>query len=154
VRYNGILNRTETKNLTVTFFTSDNKDYSQNTTVSIIVSDVLNEYKISDGLKTINIIYVNGYMNSIRNISLGSVFVNDLDDWFVSNRTYSTTGDTINVSGGMLSTSQAFYPGLYTIRVNVMKTYGLSTAVSTININVKSIDSEYVRQAATIRIQG
>ena len=152
--YNGILNRTEIKNLTVTLLTSNNQGFSQTITISIIVSDVLNDYKLSDGLKTIDIIYVDGYMNSIKNISLGSVFVHDLDDWFHSNRIYSINSEIFTVSQGILRTSEVLYPGLYTVYVNVTKMDGLSTALSTMNINIKSIDSESIRQAAVIRIQG
>ncbi|CAF4941322.1 unnamed protein product, partial [Rotaria magnacalcarata] len=46
--YNGILNRTSTKNLTVTFNGTDVKGFSAVTTISVIVGDVLNSYPISN----------------------------------------------------------------------------------------------------------
>ncbi|CAF1461191.1 unnamed protein product, partial [Rotaria sordida] len=156
--YNGILNRTITKNLTVTFNASDNKGYSAITTIPIIVGDILNTYPISDGFKTINILYVNGYMNSLRNVPLGSVYVNDLDDWFRTSRTYSirdvSNGQLFSASQGFLSTPEALYPGSYTIHVDVTKPIASSTALSTIDLSVTGVDSEFVREAATIRIQG
>ncbi|CAF2958903.1 unnamed protein product [Rotaria sp. Silwood2] len=156
--YNGILNRTITKNLSVTFNASDNKGYSAITTIPIIVGDILNAYPISNGFKTINTLYVNGYMNSLRNVPLGSIYVNDLDDWFPNSRTYSirdvSNGQSFNTSQGLLSTSEVLYPGSYTIHVDVAKPIASSTALSTIDLSVTSVDSEYVRQAATIRIQG
>jgi len=97
-------------------------------------------------------------MNSLRNVSLGSVFVNDLDDWFHTMKIYSirnvSNGQTFHASQGLLSTSQPLYPGSYTVHVDVTKPNVPSTALSTINIKVTSVDTEYVRQGVTIRIQG
>jgi hypothetical protein len=142
----------------VTFNASDNKGYSAITSIPIIVGDVLSPYPISDGYKTISVIYVNGYMNSLINVALGSVYVNDLNDWFRTSRTYSvqdvSNGQSFSASQGLLSTSTALYPGSITVHVDVTKPIASSSAVSTINIGVTSVDSEYVRQAATIRIQG
>jgi len=113
---------------------------------------------ISNGYKTITVIYVNGYINSLLNVPLGSIYVNDLNDWFRTSRTYSITsvsnGQIFSASQGLLSTSSPLYPGTYTIQVTVTKPIASSTAVSTISLGVTSVDSEYVRQAATIRIQG
>jgi hypothetical protein len=82
----------------------------------------------------------------------------DLNDWFQASRTYTiqsvSNGQTFNTSQGLLSTPDALYPGSYVIQVGVTKPIASSTAVSTINLAVTSVDSEYVRQAATIRIQG
>ena len=127
-------------------------------TISIVVGDVLNASPISDGYKTINVIYVNGYMNSLRNVSLGSVYVNDLDDWYRDSRTYSirdvSNGQSFSASQGLLSTPDALYPGSATIHVDVTKPVASSSATGTIDLEVTSVDNEYVRQAATIRIQG
>jgi hypothetical protein len=156
--YNGILNRTQTKNVSVTFNASDNKGFSQLTTIPIVVRDTLNAYPISDGSKTINVLYATGYENSLRNVPLGSVYVNDLDDWFRASRTYSirdvSNGQTFNVVQGLLTTPNALNLGSSTIRVDVIKSNVQSAAVGTIDLNVANINSEYVRQAATIRIQG
>jgi hypothetical protein len=156
--YNGVLNRTLTKNLTVTFNASDNKGFSALTTIPITVADVISTSPISAGLKTMTVIYVNGYMNSLRNVPLGSIFVNDVDDWDRASRTYSvqsvSNGQSFSATGGFLSTPAALYPGTYTINVLVTKPIASSTATSTTNLGVTSVDSEYVRQAATIRIQG
>lgn len=156
--YNGTLNRTVTKNLTATFNGTDGKNFSQLTTISLIVCDQLNTYPISDGSKTIKILYVNGYENSIRNINLGSIYVHDLNDWFRADRIYSITDvnnqQIFSISEGFLRTSQGLQPGFYTINVDVTKPNVSSRALSTINLEVMSIDSESVRQATTIRIQG
>ena len=156
--YNGVLNRTITKNLTVTFNASDNKGYSEITTISIIVADVENSSPITDGFKTMTVTYADGYMNSLRNVPLGSIYVNDLDDWFRASRTYTirdvSNGQTFSTTGGLLSTGQELYPGSYTIRVDVTKPIASSTALSTIDLSVTSVDTENVREAATIRIQG
>jgi len=97
-------------------------------------------------------------MNSLINVSLGSIYVNDLNDWFQASRTYSirdaSNGQRFSASQGLLSTPDALYPGTYTIHVDVTKPIASSTALSTIDLKVRSVDSEYVRQAATIRIQG
>ncbi len=89
---------------------------------------------------------------------MGSVYVNDIDDWFIASRTYSiisvSNGQTFSAPQGLLSTSAALYPGSYTVQVQVTKPSASSTAIGTIVIGVTSVDSEYVRQAATIRIQG
>jgi hypothetical protein len=45
-------------------------------------------------------------------------------------------------------------PGFYTIQIDVTKPNVPSSALSTINLEIMSVDSEYVRQAITIRIQG
>ncbi|CAF0991670.1 unnamed protein product [Rotaria sp. Silwood1] len=156
--YNGMLNRTLTKNLTVTFHTSDHKGFSKITTIPIIIRDELNIYPISNASKTIKIIYVNDYQNSLRNIDLGSIYVNDLNDWFHSNRIYSvryvSNGQIFNVSNGFLRTSEALYPGSYTIHVEVTKPNVKLSAFSKIYLEVETINSEYVREASTIRIQG
>ena len=156
--YNGVLNRTLATNLTVTFYASDNKGFSAITTIPIIVGDVLTSSPISDGFKTISVLYVNGYMNSLKNVPLGSIYVQDTDDWFQASRVYSvrdaSNGQTFNTIEGQLSTSDVLYPGSYTIRVDVTKPIAASSALSTIDFAVTSIDSEYVRNAATIRIQG
>jgi hypothetical protein len=156
--YNGILNRTVTKNLTVTFNASDNKGFSAITTIPIIVSDVLSLSPISDGYKTISVIYVNGYINSLDNVPLGSVYVNNPDDWFRALNTYTirdvSNGQTFSAAQGLLSTSVPLYPGSYTVHVDVTKPNVPSSALATIDIGVTSVDSEYVRRAATIRIQG
>ena len=156
--YNGILNRTFNKNITVTFNASDNKGLSALTSIPIIVGDVLSLSPISDGYKTISVIYVNGYINSLINVPLGSVYVNDIDDWFRASRTYSirdvSNGQKFSAAQGLLSTSNALYPGSYTVHVDVTKPNVPSSALATIDLGVTSVDSEYVRQAATIRIQG
>ena len=156
--YNGTLNRTVTKNLTVTFNATDNKGFSQVTTIPVIVRDVLNNYPISDGLKLINVVYANGYVNTLRNVPLGSIYVNDLDDWFRGSRTYAirdvSNGQAFSATQGLLSTPDPLNPGSYTIRVDVTKPNVPSTATGNVDLSVTSVDSEYVRQAATIRIQG
>jgi len=156
--YNGTLNRILKKNLTVTFDASDNKNVSELTTISIVVCDQLNIYPISDGSKTIKVIYIDGYQNSLRNVDLGSIYVKDVNDWFRINRTYSirdvSNRQTFSISQGLLRTSEILYPGFYTIRVDVTKPNVPSMALSTIHLEVMSVDSEYVRQASTIRIQG
>jgi len=156
--YNGTLNRTSTKTLPVKFNATDVRLFSGLTTIDIIVCDQLNTYPISNGLKTIKVIYVNGYENSLHNVNLGSIYVNDLNDWFRSDRNYLirdvSNRQIFNVSQGLLSTSTPLYPGSYTIYVDVTKPNVPSTALSTIILEVMSVDSEYVRQATTIRIQG
>ena len=118
----------------------------------------MNPSPIFDASKTIKVIYVKGYENSLGNISLGSVFVQDTNDWFRNERIYSilsvSNGHNFNVSQGLLSTSDRLSPGFYTIRINVTKPNVPSSAIGIINLEVQSIDSEYVRQATTIRIQG
>lgn len=158
LRYNGLLNRTATKNLTVTFNASDAKGLSQVTTIPIVVRDVLGVSPISDGMKTISVIYVNGYKNSLMNVPLGSVFVNDQDDWFRHLRTYSirdvSNGQSFSAPLGLLRTPDALNPGTSTIRVDVTKPNVPSSALGTIDLSVATVDSEYIRQASTIRIQG
>ena len=154
----GSLNRSVSKNLSVTFNVTDGKGYPAVTTIPIIIADVPSTTSISAGSKTINVIYVNGYINSLRNTPLGSIYVNDPDDWFRANRTYSirdvSNGLSFNTTNGLLSTANALYPGTSTIRVDVTKPIASSSAISTISLTVSSVDREYVRKAATIRIQG
>ncbi|CAF3379935.1 unnamed protein product [Rotaria socialis] len=156
--YNGILNRTLTKNLTVTFNASDNKGVNRITSISIVISDDFNAYPISNGSKTIKVVYVNSYQHSLRNIDLGSVYVNDLNDWYRADRFYSirhvSRGQIFNVSNGILSTAETLEPGSYTIDVDVTKPNIESSASSRIQLDVEAINSEHVRQASTIRIQG
>lgn len=156
--YNGVLNRTLIKNLTVTFNASDHKDRYQKTSIPIIVSDDFNIYPISNGSKTIKAIYVNNYQNSLRNIDLGSIYVHDLNDWYRTDRTYSirnvSNEQIFNVSNGILTTSQPLNPGIYTVDVDVTKPNIKSSAYSRIQLEVDTVDSEYVRQASTVRIQG
>lgn len=157
--YNGILNRTITKNLTVTFNASDNKGFSALTTIPIIVGDVPTNSPISDGFKTITVLYANGYANSLRNVPLGSVYVQDSDDWFRATRAYTvrdvSNGQAFSATGGILSTPDPLNPGSYTVRVDVTKSsIPSSSALSTTDIGVTSVDTESIRQAATIRIQG
>ncbi|CAF3111050.1 unnamed protein product [Rotaria sp. Silwood2] len=156
--YNGILNRTLTKNLTVTFNASDNKGFCRITKIPIIIRDELNIYPISNGSKTIKVIYINEYQNSLRDIDLGSIYVNDLNDWFRADRIYSvkyvSNGQIFNVSNGFLRTSEVLYPGSYTIHVKVTKPTVTLSAFSTIDLEIETINSEYVREASTIRIQG
>ncbi|CAF0857241.1 unnamed protein product [Adineta ricciae] len=156
--YNGVLNRTVTKNLTVTFNASDNKGFSAISSIPIIVGDVLNNYPISNGYKTVTVIYANGYINSLINVPLGSVFVNDPDDWYIASRSYSvrsaSNGQTFTINQGYLRTSSPLYPGSATVLVDVTKSNVPSSAVGTMEVGVQSVDSEWVRQAATIRIQG
>lgn len=144
--------------MTVTFNASDARGFSQITTIPIIVRDVLNNYPITDGMKAINVIYVNGYGNSLRNVPLGSVFVNDLDDWYRGSRVYSTpissNGQTFTVNQSFIQTPNLLSTGSTTIRVDVTKQNVPSSAVGTIDLAVTSVDSEFVREAATIRIQG
>ncbi|CAF4265243.1 unnamed protein product [Rotaria magnacalcarata] len=139
---------------------TDVKQFSVNTSIPIIVGDVPNNDPISNGLKTITIIYVNNYQESLQSVNLGSVYVVNSNDWFLAANGYSvldvSNGQTFNVYQGFLSTPTSLYPGSYTVRIQVIKNLasGQSTAISTINIGVRSIDSEFVRQASTIRIQG
>ncbi|CAF4221106.1 unnamed protein product, partial [Rotaria magnacalcarata] len=113
---------------------------------------------ISNGSKTIKVIYVNSYQNSLLNIDLGSVYVNDLNDWYRADRLYSirrvSRGQIFNVSNGILSTAETLEPGSYTIDVDVTKPNIESSASSRIQLDVETINSEHVRQASTIRIQG
>ncbi|CAF1053785.1 unnamed protein product [Adineta ricciae] len=156
--YNGVLNRTVTKNLTVTFNANDNKGFSAISSIPIIVGDVLNSYPISNGYKTVTVIYVNGYINSLINVPLGSVYINDPDDWYIGSRSYSVrsagNGQTFTVDQGYLVTSSPLYPGSATVLVDVTKSNVPSSAVGTMEVGVQSVDPEWVRQAATIRIQG
>ena len=156
--YSGVLNRTVTKNLTVTINATDVRGRSTVTTIPIIVSDVPNNSPISNGFKTMNVIYVNGYQNSLQNVGLGSIYVVDSNDWFRANNVYSvrdvSNGQTFVVNQGLLNTPTPLYPGSYTIRVDVTKPSAASSALSTIDLGVTSVDSEFVRQAATIRVQG
>ena len=155
--YSGILNCSLTKNLNITFNASDSKGLYSITTIPIIVRGNSSGYPIYDGDKTIKVIYINGYQNSLRNINLGSIYVNDLYDCVRDNRIYPeilvSNGQIFNVSQGFLSTPEVLNPGSSTIRVNVTKPT-ISSAWSIINLEVESVDSEYVRQASTIRIQG
>ena len=156
--YNGVLNRSVTKNVSVTFNVTDAKGFPAVTTIPIIIADVLSATPISDGSKTINVIYVDGYIHSLQNVALGSIYVNDFDDWFRTSRTYSvrdaSNGLTFSATNGWLSTSNALYSGTATIHIDVTKPIASSTALSTIYLTVSSVDREYVRKAANIRIQG
>ncbi|CAF4544432.1 unnamed protein product [Rotaria socialis] len=160
LQYNGILSRSVAKNVTVTMMGTDVKQFSVNISIPIIVGDVPNNDPISDGSKTITIIYVNNYQESLQSVNLGSVYVVNSNDWFLAANGYSvldvSNGQTFNVSQGFLSTPTLLYPGSYTVHIQVKKNLvsGQSAAISTINIGVTSIDSEFVRQASTIRIQG
>jgi hypothetical protein len=153
--YRGTLNRTTTKSLTVTFNATDSRGFSQVTAIPVIVADVESNSPISNGLKTINVVYVNGYGNSLINVPLGSVFVNDADEWFRANRVYTVRDrQTFSAAQGLLSTSTPLNPGSTTVLVDVTKPIAASSAVGTVDINVANVDSEFVRQAATIRISG
>jgi hypothetical protein len=136
---------------------SDNKGLYSITTIPILVRGNSSGYPIYDGAKTITVIYVNGYQNSLRNVNLGSIYVNDSFDCVRDNRIYPeirvSNGQIFNTSQGFLSTSEALEPGSSTIRVNVTKP-NISSAWSTITLEVESVDSEYVRLASVIRIQG
>jgi hypothetical protein len=156
--YNGLLNRTLTKNFTVTFNASDNNRYFESTTISIIVCDGPFIYPISNGSKRIKVIYVKDYQNSLRDIDLGSIYVQDLNDWYRVNRIYSirsvSNNQLFSISQGFLRTSSALQPGSSTVLVDVTKPEIGSSALSTIHLDAESIDSERVRNAVTIRIQG
>ncbi|CAF5089763.1 unnamed protein product, partial [Rotaria sp. Silwood1] len=67
---------------------------------------------------------------------------------------YVSNGQIFNVSNGFLRTSEALYPGSYTIHVEVTKPNVTLSAFSKIYLEVETINSEYVREASTIRIQG
>ena len=157
-QYEGTLNRSIAKYFTVTLKATDGEGVSGVRTFSIIVCDQSNTYPISNGLKSIKVIYVQGYQNSIQNANLGSVYVQDLNDWFRDNRTYAIRPDsknpTFNISEGNLYTPEILSPRSLNIIVDVTKSSIQSSAVSTIQMDVVNIDSEYVRNALTIRIRG
>ena len=160
LQYNGILNRATTKNLTVTIMGTDVRQFSVNTSIPIVVSDTPNNDPIADASKTINAVYVDNYENTLDNVNLGSVYVVNSDDWFLAANGYSvlsvSNGQTFTINQGFLNTPTSLNPGSYTVRVQVTKylASGQPAAISTINIQVTSIDSEFVRVASTIRIQG
>ncbi|CAF1025815.1 unnamed protein product [Rotaria sordida] len=160
LRYNGILSRTEAKNLTVKIMSQDVKGISVNTSIPIIVGDIAGNDPISNGLKTINVLYAEGYENSLQNVDLGSVYVVNTDDWFLANNIYSVTNVSRNqifqINQGFLRTPSPLSVGTYTIVIQVTKslTSSQSTASSSINMEVAEIDIESIREAATIRIQG
>ncbi|CAF3025420.1 unnamed protein product, partial [Rotaria sp. Silwood2] len=83
---------------------------------------ILNTYPISDGFKTINVLYMIDFVQ-VEHISF-------------------------------VITPDALYPGSYTIHVDVTKPIASSTDLSTIDLSVTSIYGEFVRQAATICVQG
>jgi hypothetical protein len=149
------------KNFSVQFRTSDARNYNGTTTISIIVSDYSNIYPISDGSKIIKVIYINGYQNSLHNVDLGSIYVKDLNDWHRASRDYTIRnehdGNKFSISEGFLRSSDTLTSRSYRILVNVIKNRQAlppSSALSTVHVDVESVDSEYVRQASTIRIQG
>ncbi|CAF1594015.1 unnamed protein product, partial [Didymodactylos carnosus] len=157
--YNGILNRTQTKNITVSINASDVQGVSQVWSIPIIVRPTTNNYRLTDGYKIISVLYVNGYNNALTNQALGSIYVNDLDDWSRATNSYqviSSTAGTFTANGsglnGYLAASSTLYPGSYTVQTRVVK--NSFTATGTVDLDVQSVDSEFVRQAATIRIQG
>ena len=156
--YLGPLNRTSTKNFSVTLNISDNGGLFGVRTFSIIVCDDANIYPLSDGSKSIKVIYVEGYQNSLRDANLGSVYVQDLNDWFRAERTYSirpvANNQLFNIIQGNLYIANSSSPGSINLLVDVRKPDIDSSAVSEITIDIQSVDSEYVRQAVTIRIQG
>ena len=154
--YTGVLNRTLVTNLTVTFNATDNGGVSRISEMSIIVGDRPDQSSISDGHKTIDIIYVKGYANSLKNVDLGSVFVENSDDWFLADNNYAIIGSSIfRIFEGFLRTPAELSPGFYTVNVDVTKRIQPpSTARSTISLQVTTVDSEFARQAATLRIQG
>ena len=154
--YYGVLNRTLTKNLTVTFNATDSGGVSGTSELTIIVGDRQDQSPISDGYKTVEILYVKGFENSLKNLDLGSVFVENSDDWFLAANTYRIINSSIfSISQGFLRTSANLSTGFYTVRVEVTKpTQRPSTAVSTISVQVIEMESESARQAATLRIEG
>ncbi|CAF0872431.1 unnamed protein product [Adineta steineri] len=156
--YNGTLNCTTTKYLHVTINASIINGSFAVTTIPIMVRGKPNNtYPIYNGDKIIKILYVNGYQNSLRNTKLGSIYVSDSNDCVRDNRIYSIRNNNneqnFNVSEGFLTTSNVLYPGISTIYVDVTK-LNLPSALSTIKLDVENIDSEYIREASTIRIQG
>lgn len=154
--YTGVLNRTLTKNLTVSFNATDKGGVSQISEMSIIVDDRPDQSPIADGHKTIDIIYVKGYANSLKNVVLGSVFVENSDDWFLADNNYAIIGSSIfRILEGLVRTPAELFPGSYTVNVDVTKwIQPPSKARSTISLQVTTVDSEFARQAATLRIQG
>ncbi|UJR37810.1 hypothetical protein I4U23_030500 [Adineta vaga] len=156
--YNGVLNCTETKYLIVTINASDVQGVSKITKISIKVrGNQTSDYAISAGTKTIEIIYVDGYQNSIRNTELGSVYVNGLNSCAQDDRTCSidnvSNGKNFSVLNCSLMTSDVLDPGFLTVKVNVIKP-NTQIALSTMELNIGSVKSEKVQEAATIRIKG
>lgn len=156
--YLGPLNRSLTKSFNVTLNLTDSGRLFGVRKFSIIVCDDANTYPISDGSKTIKVIYVDGYQNTLQNADLSSVYVQDLNDWFRADRTYSvrsvSNNQIFNIDKGNLNTPDILSPGTINIVVDVRKPDIGSSAVSTIRMEIQSVDSEYVRKALAIRIRG
>lgn len=156
--YSGALNFTTTKHFNVTFRASDVQNFSAETTISIQVRcNANNAYPISDGQKTIRVVYVDGFQNSIRNASLGSVYVsssyncaNEPRDYLVTN---VSNGQRFSTNTSWLSTPDVLMPGRLTVHVNVAKANSPS-ATSRITVETESMTLEAIREASTIRIQG
>lgn len=141
------------KFLEIPLILSDNKGYTMERSVFIVIGDV-NDNPMSDGTANIR---VNSYQGKLQQTVIGRVYVEDKDDWDLPDKTF-TWGPGGSVTGfslapnGEITMSGNMAPGQYVLTSSVTDTNRNEHATGTVYVTVNAVEDAAFNNQGAVRI--
>ncbi|XP_077285553.1 cadherin-N2 [Arctopsyche grandis] len=135
---------------------SGNPAQTGTSTLTVIVGDI-NDNKMDPGSKEI---FVFNYQGQAPDSDIGSIYVDDVDDWDVPDKKFYWEGTEhsrfrLNEETGMIQMKQGTRNGLYHLRFKVYdRKHGQTDISANVTVTVREINSETVSNSGSIRLSG
>lgn len=133
---------------------SGNPPQSGTSILTVIIGDK-NDNPMTDGESKI---FVYKYKEN-NSISIGRVYVNDLDDWDLPDKSFAWDGTTdsdftLNPENGIISMRPSASDGVHKLTFRVNDNYRNEEARAIVTVTVKKIEDEAVDNSGSIRFRG
>ena len=153
--------REQRKEYAIPIVISDSGTPNQQTatsTLTVIIGDE-NDNPMSDGSSSI---LVYNYRNSLPDTEIGRVYVTDLDDWDLPDKTFAWSTSsftppphfTVTAFGGFITMRARTPAGIYALKFHVRDNVRQEQADAVVTVTVKEITEEAVRRSGSIRLSG
>ncbi|XP_069177748.1 DE-cadherin isoform X2 [Procambarus clarkii] len=153
------LDREAQKTYQIPFRTSDSEGVSGTRYLTVEVGDE-NDSPMTDGSSAIK---VYNYQGQFPSMVIGSVYVTDLDDYDVVDKTFEIDPTTssevsnyfdVGFSNGNITMQKGTPEGTYVLRVKVIDKFRNETAIGEVNIAVVDLTEEAVMQSGSFMVAG
>ncbi|XP_069958190.1 DE-cadherin-like isoform X2 [Cherax quadricarinatus] len=154
-----VLDREAQKTYQIPFRTSDREQVSGTRYLTVEVGDE-NDSPMTDGFSTIK---VYNYQGQFPSMVIGTVYVTDLDDYDVGDKTFEIDATTppevdtyfdVDLNSGNITMQKGTPEGNYVLRVKVIDKFRNETAIGEVAISVVDLTEEAVMHSGSFKVAG